>query len=453
MFQSSSVFLNEKFAPHFKTLNKDEQSDIESNRKVLKNQRESFAQELVANLKKIDTNVHELKKAISLDIKNVGLHYFKDVMKAITDCLDTNDNILNFKHKELLEQEKLFSAELTQYDQAVLGVHMANIEWTKRLFPYKPLDTHHINLPESISKFDEFLLKSGGHSGRWKPEDHQLFLQLKSKDSLEQVVEILHHKLPDISTEQVIEHNAWHKNYTRLLQDKKLAVETWKSSKKSGRSQSMGNIQEISRVETPCSNPSTGRKITRRSVEEMKKQIAEWKLAKSARLQEEHDNKKQQEKRKLAIERERQEIKMIEKQRATEYLSCKLETQLHQKQLMESKRAEEKKNRARKANIMIQLFRKQDEARLQGKVDRKKQLAQSRLETQRRLSRVKSEVRNIGRDPQRVMKPTAVWQNRMTGEETERCESTRDVTFITQVPRLKVPDWRQDVKFQDQIVL
>lgn len=82
----------------------------------------------------------------------------------------------------------------------------------------------------------------------------------------------------DISTEQVIEHNAWHKNYTRLLQDKKLAVETWKSSKKSGRSQSMGNIQEISRVETPCSNPSTGRKITRRSVEEMKKQIAEWKV-------------------------------------------------------------------------------------------------------------------------------------------------------------------------------
>lgn len=156
----------------------------------------------------------------------------------------------------------------------------------------------------------------------------------------------------DISTEQVIEHNAWHKNYTRLLQDKKLAVETWKSSKKSGRSQSMGNIQEISRVETSCSNPSTGRKITRRSVEEMKKQIAEWKvnfsfpfilmklepiikflglynssviclkylmhitkccflqLAKSARLQEEHDNKKQQEKRKLAIERERQEIKV-----------------------------------------------------------------------------------------------------------------------------------------------
>lgn len=158
----------------------------------------------------------------------------------------------------------------------------------------------------------------------------------------------------DISTEQVIEHNAWHKNYTRLLQDKKLAVETWKSSKKSGRSQSMGNILEISRVETPCSNPSTGRKITRRSVEEMKKQIAEWKvnfsfpfiliklepiikflelcnssvlvfvwkylmritkccflqLAKSARLQEEQDNKKQQEKRKLAIERERQEIKV-----------------------------------------------------------------------------------------------------------------------------------------------
>jgi hypothetical protein len=59
--------------------------------------RESFTQELLANLKKVDSNTEELKKAISLDIQNIGLHYFKDVIKEINTCLDRNDNILNLK--------------------------------------------------------------------------------------------------------------------------------------------------------------------------------------------------------------------------------------------------------------------------------------------------------------------------------------------------------------------
>lgn len=82
--------------------------------------------------------------------------------------------MFNCRHKELLEQEKLFSAELTQYDQAVLGVHMANIEWTKRLFPYKPLDTHHINLPEVILYFRVYNLLLHGSLNPGKPRSQRI---------------------------------------------------------------------------------------------------------------------------------------------------------------------------------------------------------------------------------------------------------------------------------------
>ncbi|KAI5749204.1 hypothetical protein M8J76_005517 [Diaphorina citri] len=142
----------------------------------------------------------------------------------------------------------------------------------------------------------------------------------------------------------------------------------------------------------------------------------------------------------------------MEKQKVKQYINSKLEAQLQEKEEYRKMREEEKKNKSKKANIMIQVYRKQDEKRLREKLDRKQQFVLKELENIERLRRVKSEV-NVGRDPRRVQKPTCGWKNKISGEAEESGESTRDVTFITHVPHLKVPDWRQDVKFEDQIIL
>lgn len=442
--KSSNCFLKDQHTPLFKTLNKNEQLDLEKHCMILKIQRITFTKEILTNLKKVDTDVHELKEAISLDIQNVGLQ------KEISDYLDKNDNFFNFKHKDLFDKEKLLSNELKQIEQDVLDVNIGKSNWSKT-FQTKPLETYHINLPESMRLFDEFLLKSKGHTASWRPEDHQLFLHLKSRHPPEQVAEILHSKLPDISIDQVLEHNSWHEKYTKLLQNKKKTVEEWKTSKKMGRSRSVGSISEIVRADTPSSNSRCGDKTFRKSNEEVKKQIAEWKIAKFERLVEQHKLKRQEEEKILAIDRQRKKMKMMEKQKVADYLSSKMQIQLQKKEENDILR-EEKKDKARKANILVQVYRKQDEKRLQEKLELKKHFTLARLETENRLRQVKCEV-NVRRDPQRVQKSTIGWMNKVAKEAEDKMETTRDKVFITQVPHLKVPDWRQDVKFPDQIIL
>lgn len=85
---------------------------------------------------------------------------------------------------------------------------------------------------------------------------------------------------PDISVDQILEHDKWYEKYTKLLQDKKHTVEKWKSSRKSGRSQSVGNIEEIMRTETPDSSLSSTRRRNewKKPDAEVKKQIADWKV-------------------------------------------------------------------------------------------------------------------------------------------------------------------------------
>ncbi|KAI5749232.1 hypothetical protein M8J76_005749 [Diaphorina citri] len=310
----SILLLRDQLTPQFKTLGKDEQLDIENHSKSLKHQRESFTQELLANLKKVDSNTEELKKAISLDIQNIGLHYFKDVIKEINTCLDRNDNILNLKQKEINEEEKILSNELKQVEQRIFDLSIGKTNLTKKTaLHYKPLETYHVNLPESICAFDDFLLKSGGHSGGWKAEDHQMFLHLKNKYKTEQVAEMLHSKLPDISVDQILEHDKWYEKYTKLLQDKKHTVEKWKSSRKSGRSQSVGNIEEIMRTETPDSSLSSTRRRNewKKPDAEVKKQIADWKLTKALKLKEEQAQKRQEEEKNRAMEKEKKEMKVI----------------------------------------------------------------------------------------------------------------------------------------------
>uniref|UniRef100_A0A8D8SST5 Coiled-coil domain-containing protein 112 n=2 Tax=Cacopsylla melanoneura TaxID=428564 RepID=A0A8D8SST5_9HEMI len=448
---NSSLLLFKDHTPQFKSLSKTEQDDIENQCKSLRTLRESFTQDLVKNLKKIDENFQELRQAISIDIQNVGLHYFKDIIKALNDCLDRNDNNFNLKQKELADSEKQLANELERIGQNIFDVRIGRTNWLKTPRKYKPLDTHHINLPESISLFDDFLLKSGGHSGGWRPEDHQLFLLLKSKHKTEQVVELLHQKCPDITKDVVLEHDEWYEKYTKLLQDKKLAVQKWKQSKKSGQSLSVGNINEImSRSDTPSSNPSTGRiGKYKRMNEEVKKQIAEWKLAKSLRTKEEQEKSKQEQEKKLELERGKKEMKMFEKHKIAEYINAKIIAQYEEKEELKNIKEEEKRNKSRKANIMIQVYRKQDEKRVQEKLERKKESVLKQLKTIERLKRVKSEVK-VRRDPGRVYKQTSGWKNKVCSEQDEK---GANVIFINHVPHLKVPEWRQDVKFQDQITL
>lgn len=74
-------------------------------------------------------------------------------------------------------------------------------------------------------------------------EDHLFFLKTrKSCENIPALVVAIQKRCPDLSTETIVNHEAWYKQYTDLREKQKAAVKEWRRKKESEKKK---NIEEI----------------------------------------------------------------------------------------------------------------------------------------------------------------------------------------------------------------
>lgn len=187
-----------------------------------------------------------------------------------------------------------------------------------------------------------------GHTDNWSDEDHLLFLKTRQKCSnIPALVAAIQVKCPDLTAENIVNHEAWYKVYLNLREKQRSTIREWRKQKetekerKSENETAVENAGEISRGK---SNPDITEKLPLRATNKRetkaampgkvvddddanrkKELIKQWKVEKENKRFMEEQQSKMLTESKLAAEEKRKQERLKRIQAAlTEYHEKKL---------------------------------------------------------------------------------------------------------------------------------
>lgn len=84
-----------------------------------------------------------------------------------------------------------------------------------------------------------------GHTENWSMDDHLFFLRMRQKcENIPALVAAVQKKCPDLSTETIVNHEAWYKLYRSLREKQKHAVEEWRKKKELEKTRPIGETDK-----------------------------------------------------------------------------------------------------------------------------------------------------------------------------------------------------------------
>ena len=81
--------------------------------------------------------------------------------------------------------------------------------------------------PPAVAAYERFLAQSGGRSGGWADDEHQIFLRVVTEDAREAAVVGRVSEATHRSREDVLQHLRWHRLHAEALEAKRSAVAEW----------------------------------------------------------------------------------------------------------------------------------------------------------------------------------------------------------------------------------
>eukprot|EP00754_Rhynchopus_humris_P044010 Rhum_TRINITY_DN3720_c0_g1::Rhum_TRINITY_DN3720_c0_g1_i1::g.11856::m.11856 len=81
--------------------------------------------------------------------------------------------------------------------------------------------------PPAVAAYERFLAQSGGRSGGWADDEHQIFLRIVTEDGREAAVVGKVSEATHRSREDVLQHLRWHRLHAEALEAKRSAVAEW----------------------------------------------------------------------------------------------------------------------------------------------------------------------------------------------------------------------------------
>ncbi|KAJ8925879.1 hypothetical protein NQ315_009731 [Exocentrus adspersus] len=364
-------------------------------------------------------------------MKNKELGSITDFSQFKKEMILIQDNIQNLKYENKKQVESLekgiadLSSDLLYYNEKLL-------EWAE------PIQVNHYNntnyqRPRTVKskhqckeakEFMDFVHSSGGHENGWRQEDHHLFVRFRRKfKNIDRVAQQLHEELPDISLEDIKQHEEWYKKYISLELKKRHALKIWQ--KQRGSNSARAKYSDI-----PSKIAAT---INVRPTVNVQEKLSVWKAKKEERAEFEKQieaSKRQKWKETEELRRKRnEELKLI----VHEWKERKQTSE--EQEIIDKKIAaeQEKRRRAMEANRLIKRFQSQDDLYIL-------KLKQKRKSEQTRIVRSTSS-HSAKRDPERLLKPTQQWINRVH-DETPSPKFGR-VVPLRCLPKLGVPEWRK----------
>ncbi|KAK7575633.1 hypothetical protein V9T40_011919 [Parthenolecanium corni] len=252
-------------------------------------------------------------------------------------------------------------------------------------------------------EFDRFLNLNGGIHGGWHELHHQQYLNLRSRHNLSSIVYMFRQSFPEITEQEILEHDKWYTKYLKLkCNSKKLNQQ---SDKDVNSNDDQNELRSV-----------TSMKVTSKRDESTKIEIQRWKEWKR-KIEEE---RKREQDIEMEMQRKRDQIKWLQhlhkKKMIIEFQMRKLQEMEAFQRVKRSKEQQERRIRSATANKMLAVFRKKDEDWIQKKQTKKEsalRAEQDRLKNiQAILSKLNSRI-NIDRDPYRLLIPTVEWRQKM----------------------------------------
>lgn len=265
-----------------------------------------------------------------------------------------------------------------------------------------------------IQEFQEYISKNGGFTGGWDSESHANFIRVYNRFHGEDLSKYL----DNIPAEAVDAHTIWYKKFLALRERMKIAL----------------NQQREENRKIEDSAPSSPRV----DPEIVKKRIQDRKQQKEKQVQKQVEIQKQQKEAEEAARKERYE------QLKKEYLSKPPRSP--PKKIVEVQidpAAQRAKSQAIKKEDW-ERFKNRDKEILEKKAAATKKQQEAWIahqENERRLAEENAKnYRNIKRDPERLMKPTAAVLARKNAEDNDQ---KGPVNSIFEIPHRATPAWLQ----------
>lgn len=116
-----------------------------------------------------------------------------------------------------------------------------------------------------------------GHNGNWNAEDHSVFLKLRKKcKTVPCLVTALQSKFPDLSKEDIVNHEIWYKTYLDLRTKLKNTLQEWRKKKDAENNRKVGEDDENT-IENDKKVKLTIGEHKRAEMEKKKEMIRKWK--------------------------------------------------------------------------------------------------------------------------------------------------------------------------------
>jgi hypothetical protein len=173
------------------------------------------------------------------------------------------------------------------------------------------------------------LLQNGGHNGGWDEIDHNLFLKIRNKYRVFQqsYFDELERLIATKTSDQIVQHEDWHRRYLELKESKRVAIKNWRDNKKVNKNESVTLAEEEIKLNQEIEKELKCRMKKKEEAEkaERAKKLNEWRLERELKRALELEQEKLREKGEL--EKEYQEkMKQLEiKEKLDEYKRQKQE--------------------------------------------------------------------------------------------------------------------------------
>ncbi|KAJ8979714.1 hypothetical protein NQ317_015538 [Molorchus minor] len=346
---------------------------------------------------KVEDIIGPLTNKINL-IKEKKMDEITDFKQFKKEMIAIQENIQNFKsesktkYQSLENQVNCISEDIQYYNTRLLD-WVEPIKIDEYLNPVRTKIIRNNHRCKETTIFMDFLYKHGGHENGWRKEDHLLFIKFrKMYKNIDLVAKNLHSELPDISIEDIKQHEEWYKTYLDLQAKKKEAIKSWqraRNSKQPVRNSVVSSVRNVIQTE-----------------ENTREKLIKWKVYEKLRYAKEMQICQEQ------IKREKEQLKNKRQEELKRVVQEWKQTKqsLEQEEIVQKRMFEEreKKKRSLEANRMIKQYRSQDDIYILKMRQQKKPEVNPQ-------PRSKSSTL-AKRDPERLLKPTKQWINRVHGE-------------------------------------
>ncbi|XP_011308539.1 coiled-coil domain-containing protein 112 [Fopius arisanus] len=331
--------------------------------------------------------------------------------------------ILLDEQKELEEALLDFRMNIRQYEKPYSGMETP----LSRRIPRNTKRLETIDYDE-IADFDSLVVKTG-HTQHWKQQDHLFFLKIRKKaQNVPAMVVAIRNKCPDLTAEEIINHEAWYKIYVDLREKQRNTVKEWRKNKeleKREKTRLLKNYNESSDKKSHHEANVNDSKINESSTssDEKRKLISKLKTEKeNSRL------KNQSEDIRSWNERQFLQRNMEIKAALDEYTNKRMQGKLGGEQ------SKNKNDKIVKNPAMRKSFRERDSNYLsKRKIFNLKNEKDDKVEINMATARSRSN--------STLLKPTKIWEERCRQKLTPGV-IPKAVCYIKNLPRLSTCNWK-----------